>query len=207
MKNMAVLELEGSRRSWKRAAQLGTVLIILGIVTLSAILNSRAVPVELVGWLLVLSGMAEAVHACRVRRSDAFLFHLVPGVAAVPIGLLTATHPGARAITWMLMFASFFTVIGLFRAIAAYWLKFPNWGWTVLEAMATLALGSVMWAAWVWLIPWFLSFAAGLSMILRGGSSLMLAQGLRRLNRQRRGESRRHEEEMRHRQTSRFAAN
>jgi len=202
---MTVLGLEGSHQSWKRAAQLGTVLIVLGIVTLSAILNSSAVPAELIGWLLVLSGLSESVHAFRVRRSDAFLFHLVPGLAAVPIGLLTVTHPGAGAITWMLMFASFFTVIGLFRAIAAYWLKFPNWSWTVLEAMATLALGSVMWAAWVWLIPWFLGFATGLSMILRGWSSMMLAQGLRRLNRQRE-DSRRHEEEMRRRQTSRFAA-
>jgi len=93
---MAVLELEGSRQSWKRAAQLGTVLIVFGIVTLSAILNSSAVPAAVIGWLLVLSGMAEAVHAFRIRRSDGFLFHLVPGVAAVPIGLLTATHPGRR---------------------------------------------------------------------------------------------------------------
>jgi len=178
---MAVLELEGSRQSWQRVAQLGIVLIIFGVVTLSAILNLSAVPAAVIGWLLVLSGMAEAVHAFRIRRSDAFLFHLVPGVAAVPLGLFTATHPGAGAITWMLMFASFFTAIGLFRAIAAYWLKFPNWGWTVFEAIATLALGSVMWAAWVWLIPWFLSFAAGLSMILRGWSSVMLAQELHRL--------------------------
>jgi uncharacterized membrane protein HdeD (DUF308 family) len=107
-------------------------------------------------------------------------------LAAVPIGLLAATHPAADAATWMLLFATFFTVVGLFRAISAFYLKFSNWGWTVFDGVVMLVLGSVMWAAWVWLLPWFLGFAIGLSLILRGWSSIMFAQGLRRANRQRR---------------------
>src|SRR6267154_2986713 len=187
---MAVLDIEGSGRRWRLSRQLGIAFIVLGIAALSTILSSIAGPVPLIGWLLVLSGIVEVLYAIRIRRSDGFLFHLIPGVAALPIALLPATHPAAGAVTWMLVFASVFTVIGLFRAISAFSLKFPNWGWTAFDGIMTVILGSVMWAAWVWLIPWFLGFAAGISLILRGWSSIMFAQGLRRLNRQRSGEDR-----------------
>ena len=182
-------------------------MILIGIAALSSVLNPGAVPVALIGCLLVLAGIAEVVHAFRTRRSDGYLFHLISGLAGLPIGLLTATHPGAGAVPWMLLMASFFTVIGLFRAMSAFWLKFPNWGWMVFEGVVTLVLGSVMWAAWVWLIPWFLGFAVGLSLILRGWSLVMLAQGLRRRNRQRIGEDKPHEGQRDHTQTPRFAPN
>ncbi|HZZ17447.1 MAG TPA: DUF308 domain-containing protein [Candidatus Sulfotelmatobacter sp.] len=202
---MAMPEVEGSRHNWGRSVQLGIALIVLGGSAFITILIANRVPVAVIGWLIVLSAVAEAVHAFRVRRSDGFLFHLVPGVAGVPIGLLIATHPDSGPVTWMLVFASFFTILGLFRVTAAFWLRFPNWGWTALEGVVTLALGSVMWAAWIWLVPWFLAFAVGLSLILRGWSSIMLAVGLRRLSRRHRGEQQRHLR--RREQASGFAAN
>src|SRR3981189_1523840 len=160
---MAVSEIEGPRRNWRRAAQLGLSLIILGGVALSMLILGTAVPVALIGWLIVLSAIAEGIQAFRVRRSNGFLLHLIPGVAGVPIGLLIAAHPAAVAASWMLLFASFFTIIGLFRVISAFWLKFPNWRWTAFEGIVTFLLGTVMWAARAWLVPWFFAFAVGIS--------------------------------------------
>jgi uncharacterized membrane protein HdeD (DUF308 family) len=202
---MAMPEVEGSRHNWVRSVQLGIALIVLGGSAFITILIANRVPVAVIGWLIVLSAVAEAVHAARIRRSDGFLFHLTPGVAGVPIGLLIATHPDSGSVTWMVAFASFFTILGLFRTTVAFWLRFPNWGWTAVEGLVTLALGSVMWAAWIWLIPWFLAFAVGLSLILRGWSSIMLAVGLRRLSRRHRGEQQRHLR--RREQAAGFAAN
>ena len=202
---MAVSEIEGPRRNWRRAAQLGLSLIILGGVGLSTLILGTAVPVALVGWLIVLSAIAEGIQAFRVRRSNGFLLHLIPAVAGVPIGLLIAAHPAAVAASWMLLFASFFTIIGLFRVISAFWLKFPNWRWTAFEGIVTFLLGTVMWAAWAWLIPWFFAFAVGISLILRGWSSIMLARGLRRRDMQRKKQLRKDEAQTNQRRTSRLA--
>jgi len=87
---MAVSEIEGPRRNWRRAAQLGLSLIILGGVALSMLILGTAVPVALIGWLIVVSAIAEGIQAFRVRRSNGFLLHLIPAVAGVPIGLLIA---------------------------------------------------------------------------------------------------------------------
>lgn len=177
---MAVPPLKDSHRSWKRSSQLGIALLLLGCIALTTLLTTHPVPVELIGWLLTLSGIAEAAHAFRVRRSDGFLFHLVSGVTAVPIGVLVATHPRGGAVAWMLVFATYFTIVGLFRALSALHLKFPNWGWTVVDGLASLAFGTVMWTAWDWLIPWFCALAVAVSLILRGWASLMLGHALRR---------------------------
>ncbi|MFY9793654.1 MAG: DUF308 domain-containing protein [Candidatus Sulfotelmatobacter sp.] len=207
MRDMAAFWFEGSRRNWKRVTQLGIVLILIGIAALSTVLNPSAAPVALIGWLLILAGIAEVVHAFRTLRSDGFLFHLISGLTGLPIGLLTVTHPGAGAVPWMLVMASFFTVIGLFQAMSAFWLRFPNWGWMVFEGIVTLVLGSVMWTAWIWLIPWFLGFAVGLSLMLRGWSLVMLAQGLRRRNLQRIGKDKLHAGQRDRAQTPGFAPN
>ena len=77
----------------------------------------------------------------------------------------------------------------------------------VFEGIVTLVLGSVMWTAWIWLIPWFLGFAVGLSLILRGWSLVMLAQGLRRRNLQRIGKDKLHAGQRDRAQTPGFAPN
>jgi uncharacterized membrane protein HdeD (DUF308 family) len=91
------------------------------------------------------------------------------------VGLLVVTHPLLGALGWTLLFASFFTVIGLFRTIAAIRLKFPNWGWAVFDGVITLALGILLWAAWPTSSLWFLGLAVGVSLILRGWSYVMFA--------------------------------
>ncbi|HEV2730276.1 MAG TPA: hypothetical protein VGV15_09615, partial [Terriglobales bacterium] len=82
---------------------------------------------------------------------------------------------------WTLLFASFFTVIGIFRMIAAIRLKFPNWGWAVFDGTVTLLLGILLWAEWPWSGFWFLGLSIGISLLLRGWSYVMLALAVRGL--------------------------
>ena len=97
------------------------------------------------------------------------------------IGLLVVTHPAAGALAWTLLFASFFTVVGLFRVMAAIRLKFPHWGWAAFDGSVTLLLGILLWAEWPWSGVWFLGLAVGISLLLRGWSNVMLAVAVRSL--------------------------
>jgi uncharacterized membrane protein HdeD (DUF308 family) len=85
------------------------------------------------------------------------------------------------ALAWTLLFASFFTVIGTFRVIAAIRLKFPNWGWAVFDGVVTLVLGILLWAEWPWSGIWFIGFAVGISLVLRGWSYVMFALAIHSL--------------------------
>jgi uncharacterized membrane protein HdeD (DUF308 family) len=171
--------LDRSHHHWNRTAQLGTALLILGFLAL--LTSTMKIPKEEVvfGWLVVLSGIVESVHAFRLRREDGFLLHIVPGIAGLPVGLLIVTPPDAGEMVWTLLFASFLTVIGFFRIVSAMRSKFPNWAWAEFDGIVTFLLGMVLWAGRTWLVPQFLGLALGFSLVLRGWSSLMLAMGLR----------------------------
>jgi uncharacterized membrane protein HdeD (DUF308 family) len=132
----------------------------------------------LLGWLVVVSGLVETVHAYHLRGTGGFFFHIIPGIAGVPIGLLIATHPSAGYVAWMLVFASYFTVLGLFRSISAFRLKFPTWEWSVFDGTVTVLLGALFWTTWPWLVSWFFGLAVGISLMMRGWSSIMF--GIRR---------------------------
>jgi len=153
---------------------LGTVaLVIMPAATLGTIL--------VMGWLLVISGIMETIQSFRVRKWGGLFLHLTGGVLGVLVGLLVVTHPVAGAVAWTLLFASFFTVIGMFRLIAALTLKFPNWGWAVFDGVVTLALGVLLWVEWPWSGLWFLGLAVGVSLILRGWAYVMFALAIRNL--------------------------
>jgi uncharacterized membrane protein HdeD (DUF308 family) len=131
-------------------------------------------------WLLVLAGITEAVHAFHVRKSSAFFLHIVPAVAGLPLGLLVATHSGVDLTAWMLVFACVFTILGLFRLLCAIRLRFLSWRWAVFDAVVTLVIGCVFWTTSPRLGQWFFDLGVGISLILRGWSSVKLGFALKK---------------------------
>jgi len=173
--------LEEFRHRWGWFLALGIVLIFLGTFALFVVPAATVATVMVLGWLMIFSGVVEAVHAFRVQRWGGFFLHMIGAVLGVLVGLLVVTHPVAGALAWTLLFASFFTVIGVFRLIAAARLKFENWGWAAFDGAVTLALGIMLWIGWPWSGFWFLGLAVGITLILRGWSYVMMAIALRSL--------------------------
>ena len=118
-------------------------MIVLGTIAMFITPAATLGTVLVLGWLLIVSGVADSISAFQGRGWGGFFLHLIGGVLGVLIGLLVITHPVAGAIAWTLLFASFFTVIGFIRLVAAINLKFPNWGWTVFDSVITIGLGII----------------------------------------------------------------
>ena len=172
---------EDLRHKWGWFLTLGIIMLLLGTVALIITPAATIGTVLVLGWLVVISGVVEAIHAFRMRKWGGIFLHFVGGILGVLIGLLIVTHPVAGALAWTLLFASFFTVIGIFRTVAAIQLKFPNWGWAVLDGVVTLGLGILLWAEWPWSGFWFMGVAVGVSLILRGWAYVMFAFALHSL--------------------------
>jgi uncharacterized membrane protein HdeD (DUF308 family) len=176
-----LIEIEELRHRWGWMLALGILMAVLGTIAFFIAPAATIGTVIVLGWLLVVSGVIEAVHAFRVHRWGGFFLHLIGGIVGVLVGLLVVTHPVAGALAWTMLFAAFFTVIGIFRLVTAISLRFPNWGWAVFDGIITLALGVILWAEWPWSGFWYLGIAVGISLILRGWSYVMLAIALHNL--------------------------
>ena len=177
--NALLLEADSIRHRWGWLLVLGISMVILGTIALFITPAATLGTVLVLGWLLVVSGIVEAIHSFSVRRWSGIFLHLIGGILGVLVGLLVVTHPVAGALAWTLLFASFFTVIGLFRLVAAIRLKFPNWGWAAFDGAVTLLLGLLLWIDWPGSGIWFLGFAVGISLLLRGWSYIMFAIAIR----------------------------
>jgi uncharacterized membrane protein HdeD (DUF308 family) len=172
---------EDLRHKWGWFLTLGIIMLLLGTVAFIITPAATIGTVLVLGWLIVISGVVEAIHAFRMRKWGGIFLHFVGGILGVLIGLLIVTHPVAGALAWTLLFASFFTVIGIFRTVAAIQLKFPNWGWAVFDGVVTLGLGILLWVEWPWSGFWFMGVAVGVSLILRGWAYVMFAFALHSL--------------------------
>ena len=172
-------EVDVLGRKWGWLLALGIVMIVLGIVALTRVGIATAAAVMVLGWLMVISGIVEFVHAFHVQGWGGVFLHLIGGVLGVVVGLMVVTYPLAGALAWTLLFAAMFTVLGLFRTISAIRLKFPNWGWAVFDGIVTLLLGIALWAQWPSSGLWFLGLALGVSFILRGWSYVMFSLAIR----------------------------
>ncbi|HWR35416.1 MAG TPA: HdeD family acid-resistance protein [Clostridia bacterium] len=179
-----LMELGYLRHNWGWFLALGIIQIVIGIVALGFMPAATIGTVLVFGWLMLVGGIVEAVYAFRSRGGGGFLLHLAGAVLGVLIGLLVVTHPVAGALAWTLLFASLFTVGGLFHVIAAASLRYPKWGWSVFDGAITLLLGIMLWAEWPVSGFWFLGLALGVSLVLRGWSHVMFALAVRKVKSQ-----------------------
>ena len=179
--DVLVLELDDLRHKWGWLLAVGISMVFLGTIALFIAPAATIGTILVLGWLLVVSGVVEAIQSFRVRKWGGIFLHLIGGILGVLVGLLIVTHPVAGALAWTLLFASFFTVIGVFRLVAAMRLKFPNWGWAAFDGGVTLLLGLLLWIDWPGSGLWFLGFAVGVSLLLRGWSYVMFAIAVRSL--------------------------
>lgn len=173
-----LLELETLRHRWGWLLALGILMIALGTIAFFLMPAATLGTVIVLGWLLVVSGVIETIQAFRERKSGGLFLHLIGGLLGLFVGLLIVSHPVAGALAWTLLVASFLTVVGVFRLIAAIRLKYPNWGWAAFDGALAFALGILLWLEWPWSGFWFMGLAVGISLVFRGWSYVMFALAL-----------------------------
>jgi len=158
---------------------LGVALVVLGVIALGAVGLVTLASVLLFGWLLVIGGFMQGVHAFRVHPWGGFTRHLLGGVLSLVVGLLIVANPAAGALSLTLLLAAFFMVGGIFRVVAAVSFRFPGRGWAVLGGLVTFVLGIMIWSEWpisgIWVIGTFI----GIDLIFDGWSLVMTGMAAR----------------------------
>jgi uncharacterized membrane protein HdeD (DUF308 family) len=174
-------DIQEIAQHWKWFLGLGIVSIILGTFALGSSVLVTLASVVLFGWILLLMGGIEVGHAFWQRQWGGFFLHLVNGILSIVVGFLLATSPSASAVVLTLLLAMFFMAGGLFRIFTALMMRFPSWGWRLLNGIVTLVLGILIWNRWPVSGLWVIGLFVGIDLIFAGWSSVMLALAARRL--------------------------
>ena len=183
--NLSGLHLIGLgelKKNWGWFLALGIALLVLGAIALGASVAMTIVSMVLLGWLLIIGGVLEGVHAFwRERAWGGFFIDLLTGILYVVVGFMVLANPGEAALALTLLIALFLMFSGLFRIVVALILRFPHWGWLILHGAVNLVLGIAIWRQWPLSGLWVIGLFVGIDMIFNGWSLVMLGLAAKKL--------------------------
>lgn len=169
------------RDNWGWILFIGILLIALGVVCIVGNVTATFVSIEVFGWLLAISGVFALVQAFQVHTWKGFFLYLLDALLRGFVGYLLIRYPDVGAAGLTMVLAAFFIVGGLFRAIGAAMLQFPQWGWATFSGIVAFVLGIFLLAQWPSSSMWFVGLYIGIDMIVDGASLVAFASSLHEL--------------------------
>jgi uncharacterized membrane protein HdeD (DUF308 family) len=179
--NPLIAGIEEIRNSWGWFLALGILLMIFGAICIVGDVTATFATVLVFGWLLLISGVVALVQAFRTMNWGGFFFYFLSALFRGFTGYLLIRYPLAGAASFTLILASFFVVVGFFRAISAGMMKLPRWGWSVASGIVSVVLGVMLLAQMPVSSIWFIGFAIGVDLIVDGASLVGFATAINTL--------------------------
>jgi uncharacterized membrane protein HdeD (DUF308 family) len=165
--------------SWGWFIALGIALIVLGGVCIFGDVTATLATVLAFGWLLIVGAVVALIQAFQVRTWSGFFLFFLSALLRGFTGYMLVRYPIAGEYGLTLVLASLFVVGGVFRAIGAGALQFPQWGWAVFSGIVSVALGVMLLTQLPTSSLWFIGLAIGVDFIFDGGWFIALGTALR----------------------------
>jgi uncharacterized membrane protein HdeD (DUF308 family) len=159
----------------------GALLIVLGVVAVgSPFLAAVAVNV-VVGWLIVLAGVAHVMLAFRAHGAGSMIWKLLVGIAYLAFGGYVLLHPVVGVASLTLVVAVLFLIEGVLDIVLFARMR-PMQGstWVLVDGIVTLALGLMIYLQWPSSSGWAVGTLVGISLIFSGVTRVMMSFAVRK---------------------------
>ena len=144
-------------------------MILAGILALVYPIMSSVAVVIFLGWLLIISGVIQAISLIGATAVPHFWLQLVSVALFVIVGALFLRNPGESLLTLTLLVIVFFIIEGISKVIFSLTIRpFPNWGWVLLSGIVRIVLALILWASIPVTAIWLLGVLLGIELISEG---------------------------------------
>lgn len=134
------------RGRWKWFVGLGAVMVVLGVVILLNVVDATLITTVLIGWLLVIAGIAEVVTAFGQGRGvPSRLLHGLLAVLYVVVGLNIVADPLRGAIALTVVISIMLIVEGIIRLVEAIAYRPLHAGLLGVVGVVNIVLGLWLW--------------------------------------------------------------
>lgn len=159
---------------------LGAVYVIAGLIALGSIVMATVVSVFIVGIMMLIAGVAEAINAFQVKSWGRFLLWLVLGALYIVAGFVTFENPLLAAAILTLILGAALVASGFMRIVLAFNMRegMP-WIWIALSGVITLLLGLIILAHWPISSLFVLGLFLGIDLVFAGVGWIGLGLRLR----------------------------
>ncbi len=162
------------KRGWFIA--LGVLLIILGVICIGSPLITTIAVKIFVGWMFLIGGIAQVIHAFSASDWGGFLWNLLIGALYVFVGGWLAFFPLTGIITLTILIAAMFVAEGLIKFVMGLNLRpEQGWFWMVFSGLAAFVLGLMLFFGLPGTAAWAIGLMVGINLLLSGWAFLMVS--------------------------------
>jgi uncharacterized membrane protein HdeD (DUF308 family) len=172
-------ELQHVRNQWWCFLLLGIALVVVGSFCIAEPLVPSLASVVALGFLLMAAGIIQVVSSFWAGKWSGMLLHMLIGVLYGVVGYMIIDAPGLSMLLLTKFIAIFLVVTGVFRIVAALFVRFQDWGWVLVNGCVTLLLGIIINRQLPEAALWVIGLFIGIEMLFNGWAWIMLAIGLR----------------------------
>jgi len=160
------------------------VFILLGILSIVEPGVAGLAIAILVGWLLILGGVAHLVAAFGSGGAGRAIWQVVLGIVYLIGGVYFLTHPLLGLGSLTLFLAAILLAEAILELIAYFRVRRDGGSaWLLVNGLVTLLLGGLIWRHWPSSSVWAIGTLVGVNLLMTGFSRLMLGVAARRLAR------------------------
>jgi uncharacterized membrane protein HdeD (DUF308 family) len=172
--------METLSRNWGWLLALGILMIVLGVFAI-AMPKPATLAVQLaLGWILVVGGIAEGIHAFMAQGWRGFLLELLSAILYLVVGGLLLVNPVGGALALTIVLAVFLVVEGIFKIMMALRVRdHRGWGWLLASGVLSVILGLMIWAEWPASGLWVIGLLVGIQLVFTGWALVMLSLAAR----------------------------
>lgn len=159
---------------------LSILMILFGVVAVLAPAAADITVALIIGWMLILSGIAHLVFGWEMRSAGGLLWELALGTLYVLVGAYVLLHIEVALGVLTVFLGIYLFVEAILEFVLSYRLRpLPGSGWLAFDGVVTLLLAILIWSRWS--TPWAIGVLIGMSMLFSGISRLALSLAARRL--------------------------
>ena len=174
-------ELHHIRLQWCWFLFLGILLLVCGALALSFPFIASVAAISVLSIVLMVAGVATIVGSFWTGKWGGFLVHMLVGMLYLAAGLVVSERPILSILMVTVYVAVSFMVMGLFRILAALTVRFPQWGWTLLNGAVTFLVGLSIYRQLPVSAVWVIGLLIGLELIFSGWTWIMLSLEIRKI--------------------------
>jgi uncharacterized membrane protein HdeD (DUF308 family) len=172
-------EFQHLRSHWFWFLALGILLVLCGTVAIAVPPIATAAAIDVLAILFLIAGVATIVSSFWAGKWSGLLVQILVGILYVAAGFVITEKPFAAIALVTLFIAVWFIVTGAFRTLASLMIRFPQWGWSLLNGVVTLLLGIYIYRHYPVSAIWVLGLLVGVEMLFSGWTWIMLAMAIR----------------------------
>jgi uncharacterized membrane protein HdeD (DUF308 family) len=175
-----LLNLQGGLH--RKPGPIAVICIVGGFLALLNPFGATVFAVTLAGWVFLIQGVIQVIHAFRVRDWSGFIWSLGIGVLSLLVGVVLVADPLAGAIPLTLLVAVLFLATGVAKTMFALALRpASGWVWVLASGLVSVVLGVMILAGLPATATTILGLLLGIELVSNGVLFLFVALGLRRL--------------------------